>query len=48
MANKTIKGIITLLAVITIGMTQTVEAMEQTIIDDEQVMVITDELDSKR
>lgn len=47
MTNKTIKGIVTLLAVTTIGMTQTVDAMEQTVIDDDQVMVITDELAQK-
>lgn len=38
---------LTLLAVTTIGMTQTVDAMEQTVIDDDQVMVITDELAQK-
>ena len=47
MMNKTIKGIVTLLAVTTIGMTQTVDAMEQTVIDDEQALVITDELAQK-
>lgn len=47
MMNKTIKGIATLLAVATIGMTQTVDAMEQTFIDEDQVMSIMDEFNQK-
>ena len=47
MMNKTIKGIATLLAVTAIGMTQTVDAMEETFIDQDQDMAIRDEFNQK-
>lgn len=47
MMDKVIKGIVILLVALVTGTAQVVDAMEQTFIDDEQVMVITDELAQK-